>query len=52
MRIFFGGKKINGVVYTVLLVKNGQKVSKSEWDSIPSKAELDSALKNLKAEVA
>ena len=52
MRIFFGGKIMNGICYTVLLVRNGHKATKMEWNSIPNKTELDSALKNLKAEVA
>ena len=53
MSIKVFGKKINGQEYSCLLVRNGQNIEKREWNvMIPSQAELEKALDELKAEVA
>ena len=53
MKILFGGKRINGYTYSFIMVRNGQRIEKKEWDTLfPSQAELFQALRELKAAVA
>jgi len=53
MKIQIGGKRINGQGYSFLLVRNGQRIERREWDVlIPSQVELEKALNELKAAVA